>query len=131
MVDVKVVSIEPGSIDDFAEVGDDFQSQLEGYTPYYINVELTKVDLDAESLENSSFYSDMEAEDANGDSVSSVSIIGDFAPCNTGNLEASVDDGTPQKFCYIVAAETGVEVTSAIYSPYEGDYSDDPIVWKK
>ncbi|GAA2530704.1 hypothetical protein GCM10009860_08070 [Microbacterium mitrae] len=130
-VSITVKSITAGTIDDFAVVGADFQAKLEGYTPYYITVEAKKVDLAGAPLAYQSLYGDMGGIDADGRSMSPVSIIGDFEPCNTASLDATFDEGTPQTFCYIVAGPDTGDIGGATFEPYDSDFKDEPVVWTK
>lgn len=130
-MDVTVTGITQGKIEDFAPAGADFQAQLEGMNTYYISVEVTKADLSAEALANQAFYSDMSAVDADGKRLSTVSMIGDFAPCNTSSLDKSIDEGTPQTFCYIVAGPASGDIGGATYRPNDGEYADDLVTWEK
>lgn len=130
-VSITVKSITAGTIDDFAVVGADFQAKLEGFTPYYITVEAKKVDLAGAELAYQSLYSDMSAINADGRKMQTVSIIGDFEPCNTSSLDATFDEGTPQTFCYIVAGPDGDDIGGATFKPYGTDFEDNPVVWEK
>lgn len=130
-VSITVKSITPGTIDDFAVVGADFQAKLEGFTPYYITVEAKKVDLAGAELAYQSLYSDMSAINADGRKMQTVSIIGDFEPCNTSSLDATFDEGAAQTFCYIVAGPDGDDIGGATFKPYGTDFEDNPVVWEK
>lgn len=130
-VSITVKSITAASIDDFAVVGADFQAKLEGFTPYYITVEAKKVDLAGGELAYQALYGDMGAVDADGRSMQTVSIIGDFTPCDTGSLDASFDEGTPQTFCYIVAGPDTGDIGGATFEPYDTDFNDNPVIWNK
>ncbi|WP_343920228.1 hypothetical protein, partial [Agrococcus citreus] len=131
---VTVTGVEEGSIADYEAAGldQDFLDQLAGYRTYYVTVEATKADPAGVELAYTALYSDMGALDSNGQRMQTVSLIGDFAPCNTESFPSEIDEGATVTTCYVVAGTEAVEFGSATYEPYEGDYSPsdgEPIRW--
>lgn len=131
---VTVTGVQEGSIADFQAAGldQDFIDQLAGYKTYYVTVEAVKADPSAMEIAHTSLYSDMGAIDSNGQRMQTVSIIGDFEPCNTDSMPSEVDEGATATTCYIVAGTEAVEFGAATFEPYDGDYSSsdgEPIRW--
>jgi hypothetical protein len=131
---ITVTGVQEGAVADFEAAGldQDFLAQLAGYKTYYVTVEASKVDPAAGELAYSSLYGEMGALDSNGQRMQTVSIIGDFEPCNTASMPAEVDEGETVTTCYIVAGTEAVDFGSATYEPFEGDYSPsdgEPIRW--
>lgn len=131
---VTVTGVEEGAVADFEAAGleQDFIDQLAGYRTYYVTVEAVKADPAAGELAFAALYGDMGALDSNGQRMQTVSIIGDFEPCDTESMPSEVDEGATVTTCYIVAGTEAVDFGSATFEPYEGDYSPrdgDPIRW--
>ncbi|MGM1030380.1 MAG: hypothetical protein ACQEWM_11035 [Actinomycetota bacterium] len=131
---VTVTGVEEGAIADYEAAGleQDFIDQLAGYTTYYVTVEATKADPAAAELAFTALYTDMGALDSNGQRMQTVSLIGEFEPCNTASIPPEIDEGATVTTCFIVAGTDAVEFGSATYEPYEGDYSPsdgEPVSW--
>ncbi|GAA2175874.1 hypothetical protein GCM10009846_27460 [Agrococcus versicolor] len=135
LVSVTVTGVREGSIADFEAAGleQDFIDQLVGYEPMYVDIELTKLEPATAELAFNSIYTDFEAVDANGTGLQSISVFGDFAPCDTASIEPEVDSGAVHTTCIIVATREGQEFGGAIYAAYDtpyADYDGQPIVWR-
>lgn len=131
---VTVIGVEEGAIADYEAAGldQDFIAQLAGYTTYYVTVEATKADPAAAELASTALYSDMGALDSDGQRMQTVSLIGEFAPCNSASMPSEIDEGGTATTCYVVAAPDAVEFGAATYEPFEGDYSTsdgEPVRW--
>jgi len=131
---ITVVGVEEGAIADYEAAGldQDFLDQLAGYTTYYVTVEATKPDPAAAELASTALHTDMGALDSNGQRMQTVSLIGEFAPCNTASMPSEIDEGGTATTCYVVAGTDAVEFGAATYEPFEGDYSaseGEPVRW--
>lgn len=129
VLEVKVTAIEKGSVADLKplKLGD----RAKGYVPYYIQVSVTGVS-GSDSLSNYSVNESIDGLLPDGSKAQSISIIGDFAPCDGETIPGDFADGQTFTTCVPWLAQESSEVNAAQYAQ-DGDYDSydgKPVVWK-
>lgn len=130
LLKITVTSIEKGDPADLDVL--DLGDQAAGLTPYYINVEVEGADDSATKMAYASIDGDFDGLLGDGTEGQSLSIIGDFEPCDTSDFGESFGPGEKVTTCvpYLAGGESAVE--SARFAPYEGPYGPldgQPLVW--
>lgn len=133
-IGVTVVDIIPGTEAELAqlELGD----RAAGLVPYYITFEVTN-----ESGSDFSFssLSGVHGLLDDGSPAQSVSVIGEFVPCDNGDGGADFNtEGASYTTCSVELAPPGAMVVGAAYTSYDStvntaagtNYGEEPIVWK-
>ena len=124
-VEVAVTSIEQGAPADlqFLDLGD----QVKGMTPFYIRV--TTKNVGTTDLSGTS-PRELEGVLGDGSGAQGVSIIGDFAKCQTEDAPDAFMTGKLYRSCFVTLAPAGSAVTAAkwVNDPYDG--VDKFITWK-
>lgn len=130
LLKITVASIEKGDPADLDVL--DMGDQVAGLTPYYSNVEIEGADDSASKMAYASIDGDFDGLLGDGSEGQSLSIIGDFPPCDSSDFGESFGPGETVTTCvpYLASGESVIE--SARFSPFEGPYElldGDPLIW--
>lgn len=135
-IQLSVTVYEPrvGALSDFDGIGldDDTLAQIEGYTPYYIDYDMQKTNLDEGEIAHSAAYTEIGAVNAGGADIPEFSLFGTYEKCDNASFDSSVDEGEIQKSCNVFLLPAGQEFGSATWDQTDTDYSrfdGDPIAW--
>ncbi len=131
LINVTVTSIEKGEEADLEPL--DLGDQASGLTPYYINIEIEGADASSEALTYASVDGAFDGLLADGSGAQSLSIIGDFEPCDSTDL-GEFGEGTTVTTCVPYLASGDAAVESATYRAYDSPYDSldgEPIVWSE
>ncbi|MCW4458040.1 hypothetical protein [Microbacterium sp. MPKO10] len=133
MLEITVTEVSEAPLSDFEAAGDDFLKQLEGYTPYYVSVEATKIEPFEVELDGKDPIDGMFAFDSDDNRAAPVNMIGNFEPCDNQYMEEANDKGEPLETCMIFAVPEGSELGSVAWAPNDTEFSyldGDPVTWK-
>jgi len=130
---VAVEGIEEGSIGDFDNI--ELEADDEDNIPYYVTTRIEAVgDVPGTSSSNNPDFV-FSAYDADDERLSSTIIIGDFEPCDDGDVPVPFKAGESYESCSIYLLPEGTTVAGVKWDNgpnEEGElspYYDDPIVW--
>lgn len=130
---VTVEGIEEGSIGDFD--GIDLEADDEDNIPFYVRTRIEAVgDVPGTSSSNDPDFV-FSAYDANDERQSSITIIGDFEPCEDEDVPVPFKAGESYESCSAYLLPEGITIESVKWDNgpnEEGElsaYYDDPIVW--
>ncbi len=120
---LKVVDVVQGTTADLATIDAD-----DGRTPYYLKVEVTP-ESGARPIELDEYLGLW----ADGVSLTHLSVVADFAPCQEGPI--SVDElDAPQDACLVYLADEGAPTPDTVYFDNHDDYSafdGNAVSWKR
>jgi outer membrane murein-binding lipoprotein Lpp len=131
---VTVTAVREGTLADFdaLDLNEETAAQIQGYTPFYIDVTVVKADLSQEPIEFSSISSNIDAINAGGAALPSFTVFGDFALCDDESFDPEVDTGVAQSTCAIFMVPSGQEFGSAQWTDYDtifDKFDGAPINW--
>ena len=102
------LSLQAGSLSDLS--GFTLDAQTKRSTPFYLTIKITNVGPSA--VDSSGFAGRLTVDDASGDEVSSLTLLGDFAKCD-GQIPDKLSPGASGQECDVYTAPQGERVTKA------------------
>ncbi|WP_062209557.1 hypothetical protein [Demequina oxidasica] len=135
-IELNVTIPEPrvGELSDFDGLGldEDTLAQIQGYTPYYVDFDIQKANLDEGEIAFSAAYTEIGAVNSDGGKIPDFTIIGDFETCDTEGFGSDADTGAVTSSCSIFLVPSGQEFGGATWDQYDTEYDDfdgEPILW--
>jgi hypothetical protein len=127
-LDVTVVEIEKGSIDDFE--GIELDAEQRESTPYYVKV---RVESTGENVPVGDQDGDpdlgFDGVDDRGQNQSSVTFIGDFPRCQDEDAPSPFGEGESYETCLAYLIPGGGSISEVRWTG-SNEYQTEPVVWK-
>jgi hypothetical protein len=122
-LNITIQSIQKGTLADFKGV--ELNAQQRAGTPVYVKAHIANVG--SKPAESDTAAADLEGIDNTGNTVQSLTIIGDFPRCNDTSSRAPIAPGKSLDTCLIYLVPGGI--TKVAYTGTE-DYISSPVTWK-
>ncbi len=125
-VDVTVLKIDKGSIDDFANVNLDSDQKLA--TPYYVRVRIASTSQDVLPADDDPDLA-VDGIDDRGQRQGSVTFIGEFPRCEDAKPPAPFTNGASYESCLAFLIGGGGAITEVRWTGSD-KYVLEPVVWR-
>lgn len=135
-LNVTVKEPRKGDLSDFDGLGlkDDTLAQIKGFTPYYVDFDITKANLDEGEIAFNAAYTEIGAVNADGGKIPDFTIIGSYEKCDTESFGKDADTGAVTTSCSVFLVPSGQEFGGATWDQYDtayDDYEGKPVLWTK
>jgi hypothetical protein len=122
---VAAVSVKAGSVEDLADFELDAQSKVSD--PFYVTVSFSNAG--PLPMEPSGIFGLITAHNTAGDELNRLSLIGEFAPCESADVPDSLAVGASYTDCGVYLAPAGQDVSKVMFSFYFGDGDRTEVTW--
>ena len=122
---VTTVSVKAGSIEDLADFDLDAQSKVSD--PFYVTVSFNNVG--PLPMEPTGIFGLISAHNTAGDELNRLSLIGEFAPCESADVPDSLAVGASYTDCGVYLAPAGQDISKVMFGFYFGDADRTEITW--
>jgi hypothetical protein len=122
---VTAVSVKAGSIDDLADFELDAQSKVSD--PFYVTVSFSNVG--PLPMAPGGIFGVITAHNTAGDELNRLSLLGEFAPCESADVPETLAVGASYTDCGVYIAPAGQDISKVVLAFYFGDADRTEITW--